>query len=64
MTHVQGTVFLVLLTTKTLSDQFGVCSLAKILQQLLEILFAELHSDQHLKLFIYLNKVKLVCNCL
>ena len=64
MTHVQGTVVLVLLTTKTSSDQFGVYPLAKILQQLLEILFAELLSDQHLKLFIYLNKVKLVYNCL
>ena len=50
MTHVQGTVFLVLLTTKTSSDQFGVYPLAKILQQLLEILFAELLSDQRLKL--------------
>ena len=50
MTHVQGTVFLNLLTTKTSSDQFGVYPLAKILQQLLEILFAELLSDQRLKL--------------
>ena len=36
----------------------------QLLQQLLEILIAELLSDQHLKLFIYLNQQQLVCNCL
>ena len=34
------------------------------LQQLLEILFVELHLGQHIRLFVYLNQLKLVCNCL
>ena len=36
----------------------------QLLQQLLEILFVELLSDQHLMLFVYLNQLQIVCNCL
>ena len=32
----------------------------QLLQQLLEILFAELLSDQHPKLFVYLNQLQLI----
>ena len=35
-----------------------------LLQQLLEIIFAELFSDQQLKLLVYLSRLQLVCNYL